>query len=182
MGFQWYSVDREIVLGSAWTSIQSCQVLSEVPLQDEKLKLVWGKLAASATDPHFILEPHPLAGFEWGRQQPLIFFFFPSITSRGIFQSSTKRNRFCAHITLYNLEKFARLTWLRKSPGPLFTSISNRQSLCFVQRMSTMTSKENSPAVDRPVKLEGRAFYESIGSPKFIVAPMVDQSEFVCYS
>ncbi|KAI1500703.1 hypothetical protein F5X99DRAFT_385194 [Biscogniauxia marginata] len=27
-------------------------------------------------------------------------------------------------------------------------------------------------------KLYGRAFYESIGSPKFVVAPMVDQSEF----
>lgn len=28
-------------------------------------------------------------------------------------------------------------------------------------------------------KLHGRAFYESLGSPKFVVAPMVDQSEFV---
>jgi tRNA-dihydrouridine synthase 1 len=28
-------------------------------------------------------------------------------------------------------------------------------------------------------KLTGRAFYESIGSPKVILAPMVDQSEFV---
>lgn len=28
-------------------------------------------------------------------------------------------------------------------------------------------------------KLHGRAFYESIGSPKYIVAPMVNQSEFV---
>jgi tRNA-dihydrouridine synthase 1 len=27
-------------------------------------------------------------------------------------------------------------------------------------------------------KLHGRAFYESIGSPKYIIAPMVDQSEF----
>lgn len=31
-------------------------------------------------------------------------------------------------------------------------------------------------------KLHGRAFYESIGSPKFIVAPMVNQSEFVSTS
>ena len=28
-------------------------------------------------------------------------------------------------------------------------------------------------------KLHGRVFYESIGSPKFVLAPMVDQSEFV---
>jgi len=30
--------------------------------------------------------------------------------------------------------------------------------------------------------LHGRAFYESIGSPKFVLAPMVDQSEYVCIS
>ena len=29
------------------------------------------------------------------------------------------------------------------------------------------------------VKLTGRAFYESIGSPKHILAPMVDRSEYV---
>jgi len=34
------------------------------------------------------------------------------------------------------------------------------------------------PAIVQP-KLFGRAFYESIGSPKKILAPMVDQSEFV---
>ncbi|GAP86465.1 putative tRNA-dihydrouridine synthase 1 [Rosellinia necatrix] len=37
---------------------------------------------------------------------------------------------------------------------------------------STNTSANQNP------KLHGRAFYESLGSPRFIVAPMVDQSEF----
>lgn len=36
------------------------------------------------------------------------------------------------------------------------------------------------PAASKP-KLHGRAFYESLGSPKFVVAPMVDQSEFVSF-
>lgn len=31
----------------------------------------------------------------------------------------------------------------------------------------------------RTDKLHGRQFYESIGSPKMILAPMVDQSEYV---
>jgi hypothetical protein len=31
----------------------------------------------------------------------------------------------------------------------------------------------------RPEKLTGRAFYKSLGSPKMVVAPMVDRSEFV---
>lgn len=31
----------------------------------------------------------------------------------------------------------------------------------------------------RRTKLHGRAFYESIGSPKLVLAPMVEQSEFV---
>jgi hypothetical protein len=43
-----------------------------------------------------------------------------------------------------------------------------------------MTATEAAAGVEPPKKLHGRAFYESIGSPKFIVAPMVDQSEFVC--
>ncbi|KAI0011859.1 FMN-linked oxidoreductase [Xylariaceae sp. FL0662B] len=42
-----------------------------------------------------------------------------------------------------------------------------------VRRYATMASGATPKA-----KLHGRAFYESIGSPKFVLAPMVDQSEF----
>ena len=35
------------------------------------------------------------------------------------------------------------------------------------------------PAASKRQKLTGRAFYESIGKPIYILAPMVDQSEFV---
>ncbi|KAM0483241.1 hypothetical protein ACHAPX_002691 [Trichoderma viride] len=41
-----------------------------------------------------------------------------------------------------------------------------------------MTTIEAATGAEPTKKLHGRAFYESIGSPKFIVAPMVDQSEF----
>ena len=37
----------------------------------------------------------------------------------------------------------------------------------------------NLPSPPKRRKLTGRAFYESLGSPKMILAPMVDQSEFV---
>ncbi|KAI6353548.1 hypothetical protein MCOR25_008952 [Pyricularia grisea] len=39
-------------------------------------------------------------------------------------------------------------------------------------------SESNGASPGFKPKLHGRAFYESIGSPKFVVAPMVDQSEF----
>lgn len=40
---------------------------------------------------------------------------------------------------------------------------------------ASMTETQGAPRR----KLTGRAFYESIGSPKMVLAPMVDQSEFV---
>lgn len=53
------------------------------------------------------------------------------------------------------------------------------------RRMATMAAPSPPAAAvvnDMPesrIKLTGRAFYESIGSPKVVLAPMVDQSEFV---
>jgi hypothetical protein len=41
-------------------------------------------------------------------------------------------------------------------------------------------SNGTGPVQAKKAKLHGRAFYESIGSPKLILAPMVEQSEFVC--
>jgi hypothetical protein len=52
-------------------------------------------------------------------------------------------------------------------------------------RFATMAVESEKPVVGngdvaaKATKLHGRAFYESIGSPKYVVAPMVDQSEFV---
>lgn len=44
------------------------------------------------------------------------------------------------------------------------------------------TQDAASPLPNEQARLRGRAFYESIGSPKFVLAPMVDQSEFVLHS
>ena len=71
-----------------------------------------------------------------------------------------------------------------------------RVNLClprYTRRITTMlqdieltTSHGNNDSTCVPLpssrarrKLVGRAFYQSLGSPKMILAPMVDQSEFV---
>lgn len=58
-----------------------------------------------------------------------------------------------------------RLAALR-NPPPSLAQITKTQ----LARMSQST---------KAPKLHGRAFYESIGCPKLILAPMVEQSEFV---
>ena len=59
-------------------------------------------------------------------------------------------------------------------------TISNDGGSAQVADVGTTTNGVSKPVDEQPKKLHGRAFYESIGSPKFVLAPMVDQSEFVC--
>ncbi|KAL2074950.1 hypothetical protein VTL71DRAFT_8730 [Oculimacula yallundae] len=47
-----------------------------------------------------------------------------------------------------------------------------------VKNGEAVVSNGSDVNVGKKEKLHGRAFYESIGSPKFVLAPMVDQSEF----
>lgn len=70
--------------------------------------------------------------------------------------------------------------------APVGVYRSLRRLLTTMASMAVSGSQaQNDEAVspnNRKTKLHGRAFYESIGSPKLILAPMVEQSEFVCLS
>ncbi|KAI1007913.1 hypothetical protein K3495_g318 [Podosphaera aphanis] len=57
-------------------------------------------------------------------------------------------------------------------PPSIMTSSSNALD------RGAVTSDVCRGETSRPQKLHGRAFYESLGSPKLVLAPMVDQSEF----
>lgn len=51
-----------------------------------------------------------------------------------------------------------------------------------IETVSSAPAQNNgTPTANVKTKLHGRAFYESIGSPKLVLAPMVEQSEFVCF-
>ena len=62
----------------------------------------------------------------------------------------------------------------------IIASMTNSQIMSTANEPPTPAST-HPPSPARRRKLSGRAFYESLGSPKMILAPMVDQSEFVRY-
>ncbi|RCI14708.1 hypothetical protein L249_6456, partial [Ophiocordyceps polyrhachis-furcata BCC 54312] len=53
-----------------------------------------------------------------------------------------------------------------------------RGNIATCNRLTPMLAQQIKEELNTFKMLHGRAFYESIGSPKFVVAPMVDQSEF----
>ena len=72
-----------------------------------------------------------------------------------------------------------RLECLSRVPSRISYSARNTASMTSSQ-IKTMANEPQTPAsTAKRRKLTGRAFYESLGSPKMILAPMVDQSEFV---
>lgn len=82
------------------------------------------------------------------------------------------------------LRQAFRLAASAKAPGHLSLWSRTIASMTISQTKSEANepptpASTNPPSPAKRRKLTGRAFYESLGSPKMILAPMVDQSEFV---
>jgi len=78
------------------------------------------------------------------------------------------------HMTLTKLQHIHTATFALLQSPPLFRGLAAMEAV----RPVNDTSADPKPATKRR-KLQGREFYESIGSPRTVVAPMVDQSELV---
>jgi hypothetical protein len=82
-------------------------------------------------------------------------------------------------ISVATLKPFA---WGKSTPwfSKLVLLVSTTASR-MEQSQALLVQQENNmgPNSNHGRKLFGREFYQSIGSPKYIMAPMVDRSEFV---
>jgi hypothetical protein len=74
--------------------------------------------------------------------------------------------------------KIGILKHFSPSMGQLFRHSSRLTSAMASETLPQHSVQSSAPAPQKE-KLFGRKFYESIGSPKYVVAPMVDRSEFV---
>lgn len=94
---------------------------------------------------------------------------------RYVFSTSTCMSRAVGYSNFHHRMRILQSV-LRKVRWPTSTpKTSTYATMAQVEPSNTVQA--TNPA--KRVKLTGRAFYESIGSPKMIVAPMVDRSEFV---
>lgn len=66
-----------------------------------------------------------------------------------------------------------------KGPITFFAASARHAAGMATATQSEPSAGHNKEMPGKRVKLHGRAFYESIGSPKIVLAPMVEQSEFV---
>lgn len=84
--------------------------------------------------------------------------------------------------TIYLLPRRISGGALAVAPTGTFRSLTRLFATMSTETGSSAPAHSNGVATANgtKTKLHGRAFYESIGSPKMILAPMVEQSEFVC--
>lgn len=126
-------------------------------------------------------------------RRSLTFFFSEALSLQPQADLPTKHNRgaFRQH-TRAESRVLVYMLGIARGRGlsrwqPLVTNFHRLRHLATMAAPQETRQPVASPAGDAAAaaattpsaKLHGRAFYESIGSPKFVVAPMVNQSEFV---